>query len=76
MQHYQALINKHLADTLHPTLSQLKNFVTKTLDEQHMTFTRRRFEAINNNTNTLLLKLKDHIIEHMMAKESIGTCFL
>ena len=74
VQHYQTLINEHPAETWQPTLTHLKNFVTKTLDEQHTTLTNRRFGTISSST--LLLKPKDHIIESKMAKESIGTCFL
>ena len=57
VQHYQTLTNKHPAKTWQPTLSHLKTFVTKTLDEQHMTLTSRRFGTINSST--LLLKPKD-----------------
>ena len=74
VQHYQALINKHPAAIWQPTLSHLRSFVTKTLDEQHTTLTSRRFGTINSST--LLLIPKDHSTEHNRATESIGTCFL
>ena len=74
VQHYQTLINKHPGEALQPTLSHLKSFVTKTMDEQHTTLTSRRFGTITSNT--LLLKPKDHTIENKIARESIGTCFL
>jgi hypothetical protein len=71
VQHYQALVNKCPDGNLQPTLSQLKDFVTKTLDEQHTALSRRRFGTINNGT--LLIKPKDQM---QTTQESIGTCFL
>jgi hypothetical protein len=59
VQHYQALINKSPDGTIQPTLSQLKDFVSKTLDEQHTTLSRRRFGTINSGT--LMIKPKDQM---------------
>ena len=74
VQHYQALIGKYPEGTTHPTLSQLKDFVTKTLDEQQTTLSRRRFGTINSGT--LQIIPKEQMMEHKSAQESIGTCFL
>lgn len=74
VQHYQTLINKQPAAIWQPTLSYLKTFVTKTLEEQHTTLTSRRFGTINSST--LSLKPKDHNTEPNMPTECIGTCFL
>lgn len=69
--HYEALLSKYPDGTVHPTLSQLKDFVTKTLDEQQTTLSRRRFTTINSGT--LQLSAKDQM---RTTQESIGTCFL
>ena len=74
VQHYQAFADLHPEVTLQPTLSQIKHFVTKTLDEQNLTLTSRRFGTINSST--LLLISKDQLTERRTGKESIGTCFL
>ena len=74
VQHYQTLANQHPNVTLQPTLSQIKDFLTKTLDEQNTTLTSRRFGTINSST--LLFASKDQMTEHRSGKESIGTCFL
>ena len=62
VQHYEALINMYPDGTIHPTLGQLKDFVTKTLDEQHTTLFRRRFGTINSGT--LMLIPKDQMLNH------------
>jgi hypothetical protein len=74
VQHYQALVNKFPDNTIQPTISQLKDFVTKTLNEQHTALSRRRFETINSGT--LLIRPKDQMMEHKTTRESIRTCFL
>ena len=74
VQQYQALASKHTDNTMQPTVGQIKTFVTKTLEEQNITLTSRRFGTINSST--LLLKPKERNPEHHMATESIGTCFL
>ena len=71
VQHYQTLVSKHPSTTIHPTLTQLKDFVTKTLDEQHTTLSKRRFGTINSGT--LMLRTKD---QPSTTPESMGTCFL
>ena len=74
VQHYQVLANQHPYVTLQPSVSQIKSFVTKTLEEQDNTLTSRRFGTINSST--LLLLPKDQMTEYRSGKESIGTCFL
>ena len=71
VQQYQALVSKIPEGVVHPTLSQLKDFVSKTLDEQQETLSRRRFSTINSGT--LQLKAKDQM---RTPHESMGTCFL
>ena len=74
VQHYQALVNKYPNGLIQPTLSQIKEFVTETLDEQQTTLSRRRFSTINSGT--LQLTPKDQMMHHRLAQESMGTCFL
>jgi hypothetical protein len=57
VKHYQTLVNKNPDVPVKPTLSHLKEFVTRTLDAQNTTLTNRRFGLINNNT--LLLTSKE-----------------
>ena len=74
VQHYETLVNKYLDGTIHPTVGQLKDFVTKTLDEQHTTLSRRRFGTVNSGT--LMLIPKDQRLDHNKTHESMGTCVL
>ena len=74
MQHYQTLASKFPDGNLHPTLSQIKDFVTKTLEEQQTTISRRRFGTISSDT--LQFKPKDQTTEHSSVRESMGICFL
>ena len=71
VQLYQALVNKHPPGTIFPTLTQLKDFVTKTLDEQQITLSKRRLGTINSGT--LMITPKDQL---RTTHESMGTCFL
>ena len=74
VQHYEAFINKYPDSTIHPTVGQLKDFVTKTLDEQHTTLSKRRFGTVNSGT--LMIIPKDQRLDHNKTHESMGTCFL
>ena len=74
VKHYQTLVRENTDVPLQPTLSYLKEFVVRTLEEQNTTLTSRRFGLINSST--LLLTSKEQMIELTKAKESIGTCFL
>ena len=71
VQHYQTLVNKHPSGTICPTLTQLKDFVAKTLDEHHTTLSKRHFGTINSGT--LMFRPKG---QPSTTPESMGTCFL
>ena len=74
VQHYHDFASRHPDIAMQPTVSQVKSFVAKTLEEQNITLTTRRFGTINSGT--LQIKPKDQMMEHKTTRESIGTCFL
>lgn len=71
---YQEMANQHEHLNLLPTVSQLKQFATKTFDEQQLTLSKKRFGTISSGT--LLIPPREHTQPQLDEEESIGTCFL
>ena len=71
---YQDIATKHPYRELVPTANQLKQFATKTFEEQQTTLSTNRFGTINSGT--LLMIPRTHQKPPTAQFESIGTCFL
>ena len=71
---YQDMASKHLYPNLSPTPNQIKQFASKTFEEQQATLSSHRFGTINSGT--LLMIPHTHQKPQVEPIESIGTCFL
>ena len=71
---YQDMASKHSYPNLSPTVNQIKQFASKTFEEQHATLSSHRFGTINSGT--LLMTPRTHHKPQDEQFESMGTCFL
>ena len=74
VQQYQAFTTKHPDPNLQPTLSQLKDFVNGTLEDQQATLASRKFGVIKSGI--LLFQSQAQAITQEAGHQSMGTCFL
>lgn len=70
---YQEAATIHPHQDLLPTVYQLKQFATKTFEEQQTTLSTKRFGTINHGT--LLMTPREQRPPPIEEFESIGTCF-